>query len=72
MVINPKLIKYFELTKIFKKEVKNFVQNNPSLEDKIYDCILNFEENLYLSKHYRKPLKNGEFKKFDIHELQLG
>lgn len=71
MVINPKLIKYFELTKNFKKEVKRFVQNNSSLEDKVYECILDFEENLYLSKYYRKPLKNLEFKNFDIHELQI-
>lgn len=72
MVVNPKLIKYFELTKNFKKEVKNFIQNNSSLEDKIYDCILDFEENLYLSKYYRKPLRNWEYKNFDIHELQIG
>lgn len=71
MGINPKLIKHFDLTKSFKKEVKNFIQNNPSLEDKIYDCILDFEENLFVSKYYRKPLKNGEFKNFDIHELQI-
>ncbi|MDD3144596.1 MAG: hypothetical protein PHV23_00635 [Candidatus Gracilibacteria bacterium] len=72
MVVNPKIIKYFELTKNFKKEVRDFVQNNSSLEDKIYDCILDFEKNLYLSKYYRKPLKNGEFKKFNLHELQIG
>lgn len=72
MVINPKLIKHFDLTKNFKKEVKNFVQNYSSLEDKIYNCILDFEQNLFLSKYYRKPLKNGAFKNFDIHELQIG
>ena len=72
MVISWKYIKYFELTKNFKKEVKNFVQNNSSLEDKIYDCILDFEKNLFSSKYYRKPIKNWEFKKFDIHELQVG
>ena len=71
MSINLKNIKYFEFTKIFKKEVKNYVQNNLSLEDKIYDCILDFEENLFLSKFYRKSLKNRKFKNFDIHELQI-
>lgn len=67
-----KKITYFEFTKIFKKEVLNYVQNYPSLKDKIDDCILDFEENLFLSKYYRKPLKNWEFKNFDIHELQVG
>ncbi len=67
-----KKITYFEFTKIFKKEVLNYVQNYPSLKDKIDDCILDFEENLFLSKYYRKPLKNWEFNNFDIHELQVG
>jgi len=67
-----KNIKYFEFTKIFKKEVLNYTQNYPILKDKINDCILDFQDNKFLSKSYRKPLKNGEFKNFDIHELQVG
>jgi hypothetical protein len=66
-----KNIKYFEFTKIFKKEVLNHTQNYSSLKEKINDCILDFQENKFLSKYYRKPLKNGEFKSFDIHELQI-
>ncbi|MDD4152082.1 MAG: hypothetical protein PHR68_05690 [Candidatus Gracilibacteria bacterium] len=67
-----KSIKYFEFTKTFKKEVKNYVENSPSLKDKINVCILDFQENLFLSEYYRKPLKNGTYKNFDIHELQVG
>lgn len=67
-----KNIKYFEFTKIFKKEVWTYSQNYPALKDKINNCILDFEKNLFLSKYYRKPLKNWEFKNYDIHELQIG
>ena len=65
-------IKIFEFTKVFKKEVKIFVENNENLKLKVNSCIKDFQENLFLSKYYRKPLKNGEFKNFDIHELQIG
>jgi hypothetical protein len=66
-----KNIKYFEFTKIFKKEILNYSENYPALKEKINECILDFQENKFLSKYYRKPLKNGEFKNFDIHELQI-
>lgn len=65
-------IKHFEFTKVFKKEVKNYVENYASLKNKIDECIIDFQENLFLSKYYRKPLKNWTYKNFDIHELQVG
>ena len=71
MVISKNSIKNFELTKNFNKEVRNYIQNNSNLEEKIIDCIYDFQKNFFDSKYYRKPLKNGEFKNYNLHELQI-
>ena len=71
MVISKNSIINFELTKNFNKEVRNYIQNNSNLEEKIIDCIYDFQKNLFDSKYYRKPLKNGEFKNYNLHELQI-
>jgi len=64
-------IKSFEFTKNFKKEVKSFIENNENLKIKVNNCIKDFQINKFESIYYRKSLKNGEFKRFDIHELQI-
>lgn len=72
MGINDKNIKSFEFTKNFKKEVESFVENNENLKIKVNTCIKDFQINKFESIYYRKPLKNWEFKNYDIHELQIG
>lgn len=72
MGINNDNIKIFEFTKNFKKEVKSFVESNENLKIKVNTCVKDFQINKFNSIYYRKPLKNGEFKNLDIHELQIG
>lgn len=72
MGINGNFIKHFELTKTFRKEVLKFTKNDDDLAIKIKLCVKDFTINKFESIYYRKPLKNGEFKNFDIHELQIG
>jgi hypothetical protein len=71
MGINGDNINIFEYTKIFKEEINKFSQNMPWLKDKINNCIIDFTKNKFKSLYYRKPLKNWEFKKYNLHELEL-
>ena len=60
----------FIYTDQFRKEVKKYAQNKPNLKERVDICIIDFEEKLFNSVYYRKPLKG--FTKDDIHELQVG
>lgn len=60
----------FIVTETFLAEVRKFAQNKPNLKARIEDCMLDFQERLFDSKYYRKPLKGYE--KEDVHELQVG
>lgn len=52
----------------FKKNVKKLVSWKKNLKNKVDEVILDFVKNLFLSKFYRKPLKNL-WK--NIHELEI-
>ena len=60
----------FIITQSFQRAVKQHTQNKPNLKKRIEECIFDFQEKLFESKYYRKPLKGfvGE----DVHELQVG
>ncbi len=60
----------FIVTDTFLAEVRKFTQNKPNLKTRIEDCMLDFQEHLFNSKYYRKPLK--WYEKEDVHELQVG
>lgn len=71
MGIKKDKIIFFEFTKIFKEEAKKFAQNNPTLRIKIDNCIIDFSKNTFDSIYYRKPLKNWEYKNYNLHELEI-
>ena len=50
MVISKNSIKNFELTKNFNKEVRNYIQNNNNLEEKIIDRIYDFQKIFLIQK----------------------
>jgi len=53
----------------FKKNSQKLIRWNAKLKEKINECILDFANNLFSSKFYRKPLKNLWE---NIHELEIG
>ena len=55
------------LSKPFIKNAKLRAQSRPKLKDKIEDCILDFLQNVFDSKYYRKKLVWY----IDIHELEI-
>lgn len=55
------------LSKPFIKNARIRVESRPKLKDKIEDCILDFSENVFNSKYYRKRL----IWYTDIHELEI-
>ena len=60
----------FIVTNTFISEVRSLTQNKPNLKVRVEDCMIDFQEQLFDSKYYRKPLKGYE--KEDVHELQIG
>ena len=58
-------IKY---SKKFKKSFKNIISQYPWLEEKIWIVIIDFEQNLYNSKYFRK---NFTYLKRKITELEF-
>ena len=58
----------FEYTKTFKSDLHTVMENKPALEKLVRECIKDFQENLFGSRFYRKPLKGFHE---DIHELQV-
>lgn len=57
----------FIYTPTFEKQFSDLVSNKSTLEDKVYNIMLDFENKLFESNFYRKPLTWYK----DIHELEV-